>query len=206
MSQNAKARSHHHGDLRNALVSAGLALLEEGGTDALTLRGCATRAGVSHAAPKHHFASVKDLRIAVAEACFKRFTGFMAEAAEKGPKSPRGRLKSICQGYLTFALKEPAFFDAIFSPGALQRGLVDFDAGPGTAYGTLRSACAPFVPRGEDPEIVETQVWSLIHGYTLLVRMGRFENRDEPASPLNFGPFDDVMALLDKIGTTPDAT
>ena len=67
------SRPHHHGDLRRALIDAGLALLTEGGTSALTLRGCAARAGVSHAAPAHHFDGLDGLRVAIAEEGFDRF-------------------------------------------------------------------------------------------------------------------------------------
>ena len=84
-----KAKSHHHGDLHNALVRAGLELLKEGGTKALTIRGCAARAGVSHAAPKHHFNSLDDLRHAVAIACFEVFNRHMLSAAAKAEQVDR---------------------------------------------------------------------------------------------------------------------
>src|SRR6185369_3293046 len=68
--------AYHHGDLRNALLAAGRALLAEGGTPALSLREAARRAGVSHAAPYRHFASREALLAAIAEG------GFVALAAE----------------------------------------------------------------------------------------------------------------------------
>ena len=57
----AKAQAYHHGDLREALVTSGRKLLEEKGIRGFTLRECARRAEVSHAAPAHHFASMDDL-------------------------------------------------------------------------------------------------------------------------------------------------
>ena len=189
-------KPHHHGDLRNALVTAGLDLLREGGISALTLRGCAARAGVSHAAPKHHFSTAADLRMAIADACFVIFNTYMLKAAEAGPQTPRDRLRAICRGYLDFALENPAFFDAIFSLQSLPGFDSSPEADPGPSYLTLREACAPFVPAGQDPVVIETQVWSLIHGYTLLIRMGRFAG-----TVPEDGPFEDVMALLDRVGT-----
>ncbi|MGH8432616.1 MAG: TetR family transcriptional regulator, partial [Solimonas sp.] len=56
-----RSRTYHHGDLREALVAAAIALLEEKGLSGFTLRQCARRAGVSHAAPAHHFATADDL-------------------------------------------------------------------------------------------------------------------------------------------------
>ena len=58
----AKAgKRYHHGELKEALVSAGRKLLEEKGLRGFTLRECARRAQVSHAAPAHHFKSMDDL-------------------------------------------------------------------------------------------------------------------------------------------------
>ena len=61
MARAKTAKPYHHGELREALVSAGRKLLEEKGVRGFTLRECARRASVSHAAPAHHFASIDDL-------------------------------------------------------------------------------------------------------------------------------------------------
>jgi AcrR family transcriptional regulator len=69
----AKPRdSYHHGDLREALLTAAEQLLHEEGLQGLTLRACARRAGVSHAAPKHHFEDLSDLLSEVAARSFDR--------------------------------------------------------------------------------------------------------------------------------------
>src|SRR5258708_1624307 len=65
-----KPKSYHHGDLRNALIQAGLELLAEGGAEALDLRKVARRAGVSHAAPYRHFADKQALIVAITEEGF----------------------------------------------------------------------------------------------------------------------------------------
>ena len=65
MRRPAPAKKHHHGNLRPALIKAGIALLEEGGIDALSLRKCAARAGVTHAAPAHHFDGLAGLKALV---------------------------------------------------------------------------------------------------------------------------------------------
>jgi len=57
-------RGYHHGNLREALIEAGTEILDEDGLEALSLRACAKRAGVSHAAPQHHFGNLEGLRIA----------------------------------------------------------------------------------------------------------------------------------------------
>ncbi len=187
--------SHHHGNLRAALIEAGVALLKEGGLPALTLRKCAARAGVSHAAPAHHFDGVDGLRAAIAQEGFRRFETSMRRHADAGDQGPRARLHGICRGYLAFARKEPALYDLIFSfrpdnPQAKQAG-----AASGPAYQVLRDTCAPFVPPGTDPVVIETQVWALVHGLAMLTLAGRFG----PEGP----PEDQILTLIDHVGHAP---
>ncbi len=66
------SRSYHHGDLRASLLDAAEALLEAAPERQLTLREVAKSAGVSHAAPYHHFASLADLLAAIAARGFAR--------------------------------------------------------------------------------------------------------------------------------------
>ncbi|WIY25545.1 TetR/AcrR family transcriptional regulator [Parasedimentitalea psychrophila] len=193
-------KPHHHGDLRSALIQAGIALLSEGGKDALTLRKCAARAGVSHAAPAHHFDGLDGLRGAIAQEGFRLFRLSMLAACDDNSPSGLDHLKGICSGYLNFAIKNPALFELIFSSAPMAGLDRDLKQGTAFAYEVLRDACAPFVLPGQDPQVVETQVWSLIHGYTHLYMASRFG----PVDPLQQarGPFDAVMALLDKLVVT----
>ena len=184
---------HHHGNLRTALIEAGIELLAEGGLDALSLRKCATRAGVSHAAPAHHFAGVEGLRAAIASEGFDRFRRRMLDCADAGDQTPRGRLFGIARGYLAFAREEPALYDLIFSFRAQSPMSAELACAADPAYAVLRETCAPFVPPGSDPVVIETQVWSLVHGYAMLILTGRFD-RD---------PIDDdaFLTILGEIGS-----
>lgn len=187
-------KPHHHGDLRNALVQAGISLLAEGGTQGLTLRKCAARAGVSHAAPAHHFDGLRGLKMAIAHEGLDWFRTAMLDAIAQGPATPRGRLKSVCRGYLTFATQHRALFDLIFGFDPTGQVAKDLQEDSTAGYLVLREACAPFVPPGVDPLVIETQVWSLIHGFTTLSLSGRFQSADM---------FDQVMALLERVGCDP---
>jgi len=198
MTEPTHKKPHHHGNLRQTLIDAGIALLEEGSAESLTLRKCAARAGVSHAAPAHHFDGLLGLKAAIAEQGFDIFSRYMLEAAESGPQTPRARLKGICTGYLRFGLDHPALFRLIFSFDAKILAEKELDPGNAQSYMILRDCCAPFVPKDADPVVIETQVWALIHGYTSLVLDGRFY--DPRTKTLGQGPFDAVMTLLDHIG------
>lgn len=195
MTRDKDTPRHHHGNLRHALVEAGIELLKDGGLEALSLRKCAARAGVSHAAPAHHFDGIDGLRVAIAEEGFVRFRQRMLDFAEAGPQTPRGRLHGICKGYLAFAREDPALYDLIFSFRATSRLIKEVELNADPAYQVLRETCAPLVPPGTDPVVIETQVWSLVHGFALLIMTGRFG--PGPA------PEDAVLALLDRIGTDP---
>ena len=203
-----RRKPHHHGNLRSALVQAGIDLLEDGGLPALTLRKCAAQAGVSHAAPAHHFKGLDGLKAAIAQEAFRRFSASMLTAAEAGDPSPRGRLKSICRGYLHFGQAHPALLQMIFGvrPEEMEAAGKDTsgDHEKGTnAYQILSEACAPFVPAGTDPRIVEIQVWSLAHGFTLLALPGRFiDGGIDHTEAL----FDQVMTLLHHVGPAPSPT
>ena len=96
------AKTYHHGDLREALIKAGLTILEKDGVEALTLRACARKAGVSHAAPQHHFAGIDDLLAEIAATGFEDFVESLDQAAAHAT-SPVEKLKAMGQGYVAFA-------------------------------------------------------------------------------------------------------
>ena len=75
--------AYHHGDLREALITAGRSLLEEKGLTGFTLRECARRAEVSHAAPAHHFKSVDDLLAEIATQGFAQLAETMTAEAKR---------------------------------------------------------------------------------------------------------------------------
>ena len=77
--------TYHHGNLRNALIVASMAILAEEGAAALTLRKAARKAGVSHAAPYRHFADKDALLAAIAEEGFQRLSAMIETAVAPPP-------------------------------------------------------------------------------------------------------------------------
>src|SRR5271163_3422463 len=82
MARSTNRDRYHHGDLRSALVAAGRELLAERGLNGFTLRECARKAGVSHAAPAHHFPTIGDLLSEIAATGFEELTSSMQRFAE----------------------------------------------------------------------------------------------------------------------------
>lgn len=163
-----KDPSQPHGKLREALIDAGLALLIEGGASALTLRRAAARAGVSHAAPAHHFDGLKGLLTAMAARAYRDFTGAMAEHRESSPPGAFSRLTGVCQGYLAFAEQRAGLFHLLFVSAEVMREDPALVQASATAYQVLRDACLPFSQDGKPDPVIETAVWSMVHGYALL--------------------------------------
>ena len=160
------AKSYHHGDLREALVKAGRAILEEEGLAGLTLRACARKAGVSHAAPQHHYAGVAALLADIAASGFEDFTRALDAAAER-VFAPMESHLAMCRAYLSFAAACPALYRLMFdgSPGVVlsQR----LQAAMGSAWVQLTESIADIA--GPDPDNAKAiHVWSLLHGLAML--------------------------------------
>jgi AcrR family transcriptional regulator len=102
------------GDLRSALLIAAEAELAERGIEGFSLRSVAKRAGVSHAAPTHHFNDVNGLLTALAAEGFRQFQAKI-EARQTAASSPQERAINAGFGYIAFATARPALFRLIFA-------------------------------------------------------------------------------------------
>lgn len=153
-------------NLRDRLIEAGMMLLERDGVAGMSLRKTAALAGVSHAAPAHHFDGLPGLMTAIASAAFARFNAAMEAAIAKAPPEPEARLQATCAGYLDFAARHAGLFHVMFQNGQVTRDDPALRVTAAHAYDLLRQACAPFAP--DLDQAFETAVWSMVHGYALL--------------------------------------
>lgn len=113
---------YHHGDLRQAMIDAAEAVLAEKGVDGFTLRECARRAGVSPAAPAHHFGNLVGLLTAVATLGFDELSDAMEAAVAAAVANGGDRLAAIADAYLATALARPGRFRVVFGRLGLKRG------------------------------------------------------------------------------------
>ena len=170
MAVRKRPKTYHHGDLREALVLAAVELLEEKGLASFTLRECARRAGVSHAAPAHHFATAADLLAEIAARGFERFVAALGQAADAAGASPEARLAAMGKAYVAFALANPAVYGLMFRLGA---GSLQSPRLKTAAIAAWQQLCdgvsAALGPERQDEVIAKAAaVWALVHGTATL--------------------------------------
>ena len=177
-----KRTKHHHGNLRAALIEAGIALLDDEGPDALSIRKAAAIAGVSHAAPAHHFPNLAAFREAVAAEGFRRFTGVMEAEIQKAGDGPRDKILASGKGYLRFAMANPGLFQVMFGATGCEQGSPELSEAGTVSYAVLQRVCAPLAPGKAGAEGNELLVWSMVHGFATLVLSGNppFNTLEDP--------------------------
>ncbi|MCG6114441.1 MAG: TetR/AcrR family transcriptional regulator [Mesorhizobium sp.] len=188
-----KQRRYHHGDLRRTLLDAAERELEDKGIEGFTLRGCAKRAGVSHAAPAHHFKDANALLSALAAEGFARFTRAMDDRQAAAAPEPRERMIAAGLAYLDFALASPAMLRLMFSSERPDHQMPELEKEAGKAFDLLvRSVKAMRGDERAGDQGLEEEVaaiWATVHGMTELVVSGRMK-----FLPELFGPERDVVA------------
>lgn len=111
------ANAYHHGDLRQALLSAALTAVESKGADTISLAALARALGVSQAAPYRHFPDRDALLVAVAAEGFKAFSAALAQAEAAGPEA--GSLLRMCHTYVEFGLERSGLYRLMFASPVL---------------------------------------------------------------------------------------
>ncbi|HEX4296235.1 MAG TPA: TetR/AcrR family transcriptional regulator [Rhizomicrobium sp.] len=161
MSEAGRARPYHHGDLRNALLDAARALLEEGPLTDLSLRAVARRAGVSHAAPYRHFPNHESLLVELATEGFVELRGeIVAASQQKGAESDR--IAKIGAAYMRFVARRPALARLMFGPQLPNR---DRFEGLGAAADSIGAEIGTAL---HDPAL-GLGVWAAVHGLAMLI-------------------------------------
>lgn len=170
-------RPYHHGDLRRALVDAARRLLEAEGPTALSLRAVAREAGVSPAAPYHHFKDKAELLEAVAQEGWDTLNAQMAEAKARdtGPH----QLTSLGITYVCFARENPALYRVMYDMVREKEGLPeDMQDSEDSAYCLVRDT---MIEQGADPtaevdlELATIAAWCGAHGLAEMAGFKQFE-------------------------------
>ncbi|MGC9499681.1 TetR/AcrR family transcriptional regulator [Streptomyces sp. WG7] len=171
----APRETYRHGNLRHALMVAGVGLAREGGPDAVVLREATRRVGVAPNAAYRHFADRRALLSAVSQAGLAELARTMERQLAKAPSPPRARLRALTRGYLSFAQAEPGLFRAAFATTGMAETDTEEAAGADgrTAYRLLSEALDDLAASGDLPPEhrpdAEYFVWSTVHGMAVLL-------------------------------------
>jgi len=168
-------KPYHHGDLRAALLLAAEAELAAHGIEAFSLRQVARRAGVSHAAPAHHFRDARGLLTALAAEGFRQFLATQAAREAKAAPDPSSQMVAAGQGYVDFALSRPALFRLLFGSVRPDYSDPDLLAAAEAAYHHLVTQVT--AAGGRDAADVAA-VWAAAHGLADLLAAGRMKALD----------------------------
>jgi AcrR family transcriptional regulator len=161
-------KPYHHGDLREQLLLAGEQALLEMPIDDVSLREIARRAGVSHAAPKHHFATMADLLGEIAARGFQKFVYALGNAAEQSKsQAAEDRLHAMGRAYLRFADENSAVYSLMFGQVIKMSMTPALTKSSYEAWSQLENAVAQVTGALRAP-IAATHVWSSVHGLSML--------------------------------------
>lgn len=172
-----RKRSYHHGDLREALLAAAELELRDKGVEGFTLRGCAKRAGVSHAAPAHHFPDANSLLTELAAVGFRRFVACQEKRKAATLGDPQSQLLAAGLGYVDFARDNPALFKLMFTSERTCVTNSHFKSATRDAFLQLVSDVGAVIEA--DPEstpegkMAVSASWSMVHGIASLMISGR---------------------------------
>ena len=176
---------YHHGDLHDALLAAAERVLERDGLPGLTLRAVAREAGVSHAAPTHHFGDLTGLLSELAAIGFRRFNEAMVAA---GNTETLLVMKALARAkaYVAYAQAQPGMYGLMFRTERLDMKRPSLHEAATASFQGLATAVSLSRNEKLTGEALETlsldqaaaiaRAWSLVHGFTTLLLDGRLKD------------------------------
>jgi len=175
------ATPYHHGDLKNALIRAGVEILAEEGAAGLSLRKVATRAGVSHAAPYAHFADKQALIAAISTEGFNQLQGALNAVQVEQAGNPQKMLVETAWAYLQFATTEPEHFKLMFSSVLeKEKNYPEFvEASTRTFHhlvALVETCQAGGVIKPGPADLAAVSLWGAVHGLAMLLLEGQISH------------------------------
>lgn len=164
-------KAYHHGDLRTALIEAGMTLLESRTADDLSLREVARAVGVSATAVYRHFPDKGALMAALAAEALQRLAAAQ-RAAQAAAGGGMAGFSATGAAYVRFALANPALFRLVFAnPGSIA---LHADKPEDDAMSLLRANAALLAEgKGGDAQVIALQAWAIAHGLAMLMLDGQ---------------------------------
>ncbi|MHA3019291.1 TetR/AcrR family transcriptional regulator [Mycobacterium sp. BMJ-28] len=171
-------QTYHHGDLRAAILAEAATLVAARGADGVSLRELARAAGVSHAAPAHHFTDRRGLFTALAAEGFRLLTAALTEA--------RPQFIDAAKAYVRFALDHPGHFEVMFDKSLYDDADPDLLAASAAAGAELNRGVGTLAdPHAKaDPDGAALAAWSMVHGFAQLWLNDAFDKTRTDGDPI----------------------
>ena len=171
--------AYHHGDLRAAILTEAACLVAERGAEQVSLRELARSAGVSHAAPAHHFTDRRGLFTALATQGFRLLADALIEA--------RGHFADAAVAYVRFAIEHPGHYQVMFNKSLLDVSDAELAAAEAASGAELSRGVATLRDRNAtaDPAGAQLAAWSLVHGFSMLWLNGAVNAQDREMDPMD---------------------
>lgn len=165
-------RRYHHGDLPSALLDALGEVVAERGASATSLREVARRAGVSHAAPAHHFGDKRRLLTAFATRGYRNLSAQSASALAEAGTDTGKRLRTVLTVYVRYAVEHPEEFQVMARPDLIDDQDPELRAVGEVSFSHLREAVESHQATGwrqsDDPLELAVAMWAAAHGVATL--------------------------------------
>ena len=180
-------RSYHHGNLRDALMKAALALIAEKGPAGFTIAEAARAAGVSPAAPYRHYKDRDGLMADIALRGFEALESELLREWNAGKPNARAAFDRVMRAYLDFSRRQTAQYAAMFEAGLSFAQFPELHTAGDRARDVLRDACTALIaplPEAQRPPVtmMTLHIWSLVHGVASLFARGDAARRPIPMS------------------------
>ena len=175
------SKKYHHGNLKNALIQAGIKILSKEGVGGLSLRKVAKQAGVSHSAPYAHFPDKQSLIAAISTEGFKQLYAELETAIVPHVRNPKRQLMEGTRAYVEFAMNNTDTFNIMFS-GVLEKEK-EYPAFVEISHKTfdrvvevVRACQTAGILRVGSPEVLAVAVWGQVHGIVSLALEGQISH------------------------------
>lgn len=173
-------RPYHHGNLRNALIKAGLELISTEGEENLSLRKVALKCGVSNAAPYAHFNNKDEFIAAIQQHIMDLFTSTLEQTAETYADAP-DLLSMLGTAYVKFFYHNPLYFDFLFSRKNIRINL-SLDCAEEKELPPLKilkqTAARTFCKVDMPESVMQNKIiamWAFVHGLSAIATMPNVE-------------------------------
>ncbi len=178
-------KTYHHGNLREALIEAGIELINREGAKQLSLRAVAAHCNVSHAAPYSHFKGKKELLEAMQQHVASRFTALFENILQANDRNNPGIIDELGVAYISFFIDNPQYFSFLFSRGSMKIDLSLRGGGKESfpAFQIFKDTATHIyqslgLPQAQIQNIIIVK-WSVVHGLASIATMeGVYYDKD----------------------------